>query len=418
MADIKKKKVLIVGNSAKEHALCLKFKQCPNIGEIYVTPANDAIKEIVNTADIREDNIEELLKFAIDNEIDLTVASSEIAVKNDIAGIFQANGKLIFAPQAVSAKFATNKGVCKKLLNKLHIPTPRFGIFEKQQQAAEYLKTANLPVIISTQETFNGNCQQLCSTFRIAKTYIEDLFAIDEKKVVAEEYLYGHTFTLYVITDGYHALPLNTVASSKFTEEGEGGLLTDGTGAFAPDYKISFNMISHIMRNVVYKLLKTQEKQGIPYMGILGVDCVLKDYDKYSVQNIIPFLRDHDCACVLKLLDENLYMLFEACAVGSFADDYEYINVSDNAAVSIVLSAQKSGQIIQNLNKVEDLEINHINTHKNSYLEYETKKGRILTVTSCAQTLTRAKQKLCENIELITYEGKKYRKDICPLMFV
>lgn len=413
MAETKKKKVLIVGKSAKEHALCIKFKQCENVGEIYVVPGNDAIKEIADTADIREDNIEELLRFAVDNEIDLTVASSKIAVKKDIAGIFQANGKLIFAPTANSAEFTLNKSACKKLLYRLHIPAPHFGIFDKPQQAAEYLKTANLPVIISAEQTLG--LQQVCSTFNIAKTFAEDLFAFDEKKIVIEEYLYGHTFTLYVITDGYHALPLNVIANSKFTEDGEGGLLTGGTGAFTPDYKISFNIISHIMQNVVYKILNY--RRGIPYIGIIGIDCVLKDDGKYSIQNMTSFFRDHDCACVLNLLNENIYTLFEACAVGSFADDYEYIDISDNAAVSVVLSAQKNGQIIQNLEDAEDLEINHINTQKNCYLEYETQKGRILTVTSCAPTLTRARKKLYENIELIKYDGKKYRKDICPLIF-
>ena len=412
MTKIKRKKVLITGKSARAHALCIKFKQCENVGEIYVVPGNDAIKELADTADIREDNIEELLKFTIDNEIDLTVASSEIAVKNDIAGIFQANGKLIFAPSAQSAEFTLNKVACKKLLYKLHIPTPRFGIFDKPQQAAEYLKTMNLPVIISSEET--SGRKQVCSTFNIAKTFTEDLFVFNEKKIVIEEYLYGHTFTIYVITDGYHALPLNTIANSKFTED---GVLTNGTGAFAPDYKISFDIISHIMRNVVLKILKIQENRRIPYMGILGIDCVLKDDGKYSIQNITPFLQDHDSACVLNLLNENIYTLFEACAVGSFADDYEYIDISDNAAVSVVLSASKNGQIIQNLEDAEDLEINHINTRKNGYLEYVTQNGRILTVTSCASTLTRAQKKLYENIDLITYEGKKYRKDICHPVF-
>jgi len=413
MTEDKKKKVLIIGKSAAEHALCLKLSECDNVGEVYVVPGNDAIKEIAQTADIREDDVQGILKFALEQEIDLTVASSEIAIKNDIAEVFQANGQLIFAPTAKSAKFATNKAFGKKFLYKLHIPTPRFGIFDKPQFALEHLKNTNLPVLVRTEEIINGVDRQACATQTIAKTFVEDLFARDEKKVVIEEYAYGHEFTLYIITDGYQALPLNPVANYKFMSEGNGGLLTNGVGAFAPDYNIPADMIDDIMNNVVYNILNSLEHQGINYLGILGVDCVLTADGKYSVTEFKPFLQDHDCACVLELVDENLYTLFEACAVGSFADDYEIIQTSDNTTVSCVISAANAGKIISGLDKIEDCQINHFNTNKNTYLEYETPKGKALTLTACAKTLNRARKKLYDEIEQIEFEGKKFRKDIC-----
>lgn len=415
MADVNKKKILIVGSSAKEHALVLKFNEDENIEKIFVAPGNEAIGEIAENVDIREDKTEELLKFVIENNIDLTVAGSEIVIKNEIADLFQANGQLIFAPSAESAKFALNKAFCKKFLYKLHIPTPRFGIFERLPLAIEHLTTANFPVVVRTEETVNGKDRQACQSLNIAKTFTEDLFARDEKKVLIEEYVYGHEFTLYVVTDGYHALPLCALANYKFMSEGDGGFLTDGIGAFAPDYKVSAETIEHIMNNVIYNVLNALERQEIPYQGILGVDCVLKDDGTYSVLEFKPFFKDHDCACVLKLLDENLYCLFEACAIGSFADDYEHrdIKTADNSAVSCVISSLSEGKIINGLDAVEDSQVNHFNTKRNTYLEYETPKGKTLTLTASARTLARAKQKLYDDIEMIKFEGKKFRKDIC-----
>ena len=413
MQNEKKKKILIVGSSAKEHALAIKFSQYDNIEKIFAAPGNDAIKEVAEVVDIREENIEELLKFVIENEIDLTIASSETAIKNDIAEVFQANGQMIFAPSAQSSKFAINKAFCKKFLYKLHIPTPRFGIFEKQQAACDYLSDANFPIVVRSEETINGKDRLVCPKQNIAQIFVEDLFARDEKKVLIEEYVYGHEFTLYVITDGYHALPLSAAANYKFLSEGDGGLLTDGIGAFAPDYKISNEIIDHIMKNVVRNILNALERQQIAYLGILGIDCVLKNDGKYSVLEFKPFFQDHDCACMLDLIEENLYTLFEACAVGSFADDYENIAFSDNSAISCVISSQSEGKIISGLDMVESSQINHFNTHKNTYLEYETPKGKALTVTACARTLSRAKKKLYDDIEQIAFDGKKYRKDIC-----
>lgn len=85
----KKKKVLIVGASAKEYALAKKFMEYDNVSEVIVAPGNSMIKEICNCVDIREENVQEILEYVLENAVDLTVASSETAIKNDISGLFQ-----------------------------------------------------------------------------------------------------------------------------------------------------------------------------------------------------------------------------------------------------------------------------------------------------------------------------------------
>lgn len=404
------KKILIVGNSAKEYALARKLAtyDC----EIFVIPGNSSVNDIAKCVDIREDKVQEILEFVLENAIDLTVVSSEIAIKNDIASVFQANEQLIFAPSAQSASFALSRSVGKRFLYKLRIPTPRFAIFDKLQLAVDYLKTANMPQVIRTDENLNTADRLVCSTFINAKTFVEDLFSRDEKKVVLEDYVYGHEFTFYAVTDGYSALPLMTVANYKFMENGNGGILTSGTGAFAPDYKVSKDIETSIMNDVVVKVLQALERKGTPYLGILGIDCVLMPDGQYVVLNFKPFLSDHDADAVLNLVDENLLNLFAACAVGSFADDYEKLNVSDNSSVSCVVSSRQEGKVIKGLDLV-DSDIAHFGVKQNKYLEYETIKGKNFVLTRTAKTLSRARKHLYEDIEVIKFDGKKYRNDIC-----
>lgn len=404
------KKILIVGNSAKEYALARKLAsyEC----EIFVIPGNASMMDIAKCVDIREDKVQEILEFVLENAIDLTVVSSELAIKNDIASVFQANEQLIFAPTAQSASFALSRSVGKRFLYKLRIPTPRFAIFDKLQLAVDYLKTANMPQVIRTDENLNTADRLVCSTFINAKTFVEDLFSKDEKKVVFEDYVYGHEFTFYAVTDGYSALPLMTVANYKFMENGNGGILTSGTGAFAPDYKVSRDIENSIMNDVVIKVLQALERKGTPYLGILGMDCVLMPDGQYVVLNFKPFLSDHDADAVLNLVDENLLNLFAACAVGSFADDYEKLNVSDNSSVSCVVSSRQEGKVINGLELV-DSDIAHFGVTQNKYLEYETIKGKNFVLTRTAKTLSRARKHLYEDIEVIKFDGKKYRNDIC-----
>lgn len=406
----KKKKVLIVGNSAKEYALVKKFKNYDC--DIFVLSGNSAISELAECVDIREENVQEVLEYVLENAIDLTIVTSEVAIKNNIAELFQTNNQLIFCPTAQSAQFTLSRSAGKRFLYKLRIPTPRFGIFDKLPLAIDYLKNAPMPQVIRADENSNSADRLVCTTFAASKTFVEDLFNKDENKVVLEDYVYGHEFTIYVVTDGYSALHLATVANYKFAEDGDGGILTSGVGAYTPDYKISSDIENSVMQNVVERVLASLQRKETPYLGVLGIDCVLTTDGNFVTLDFKPFLSDHDAEAVLNLVDENLLTLFEACAVGSFADDYEKIDVSDNSSVSCVISSRKKGEIIKGLELVES-DITHFATTKNKYFEYETVEGKTLVLTKTAKTLSRARKHLYEDVELISFSGKKCRNDIC-----
>lgn len=406
----RKKKVLIVGNSAKEYALVKKFKNYDC--DIFVLSGNSAISELAECVDIREENVQEILEYVLENAIDLTIVTSEVAIKNNIAELFQTNNQLIFCPTAQSAQFTLSRSAGKRFLYKLRIPTPRFGIFDKLPLAIDYLKNAPMPQVIRADENSNSADRLVCTTFAASKTFVEDLFNKGENKVVLEDYVYGHEFTIYVVTDGYSALHLATVANYKFAEDGDGGILTSGVGAYTPDYKISSDIENSVMQNVVERVLASLQRKETPYLGVLGIDCVLTTDGSFVTLDFKPFLSDHDAEAVLNLVDENLLTLFEACAVGSFADDYEKIDVSDNSSVSCVISSRKKGEIIKGLELVES-DITHFATTKNKYFEYETVEGKTLVLTKTAKTLSRARKHLYEDVELISFSGKKCRNDIC-----
>lgn len=406
----KKKKVLIVGNSAKEYALVKKFKNYDC--DIFVLSGNSAISELAECVDIREENVQEILEYVLENAIDLTIVTSEVAIKNNIAELFQTNNQLIFCPTAQSAQFTLSRSAGKRFLYKLRVSTPRFGIFDKLPLAIDYLKNAPMPQVIRADENSNSADRLVCTTFAASKTFVEDLFNKDENKVVLEDYVYGHEFTIYVVTDGYSALHLATVANYKFAEDGDGGILTSGVGAYTPDYKISSDIENSVMQNVVERVLASLQRKETPYLGVLGIDCVLTSDGSFVTLDFKPFLSDHDAEAVLNLVDENLLTLFEACAVGSFADDYEKIDVSDNSSVSCVISSRKKGEIIKGLELVES-DITHFATTKNKYFEYETVEGKTLVLTKTAKTLSRARKHLYEDVELISFSGKKCRNDIC-----
>ena len=76
------KKILIIGNSAKEYALA---KVLSKNNEVFVAPGCDTIKDFATCVDIREDSISELLEFVLENGIDITIPLSVKAINSNIS---------------------------------------------------------------------------------------------------------------------------------------------------------------------------------------------------------------------------------------------------------------------------------------------------------------------------------------------
>lgn len=406
------KKILIVGASASEYTLAKKMSELEQVSEVFVAPGNDAMKEFATVVDIRESNAEELLEFVLENALDITIASSESAIKSDIATLFQQNNQMIFAPTKNSAEICSYKSNGKRFMYKNRISCPKFGIFDKPSLAIDYIKKESMPVVIKTDEHQEKGVT-VCNSFSIAKDCIEDLFEKDEKKVIIEDYIYGHEFSFYVITDGYHALPLGSVATYKSETSDKGGIVTAGMGSFTPDYKISKQVEKKILQQIIYPTLNTLARQHHPYVGILGVDLIINDMEQLFAIEFNSFLQTPDSQSILALLNENLYQLFQACIIGSFADDYNQLDISDKCAVSCVLATRNKESIIEGLDDLdESSDIAHFNTKKNQYLEYETAGGRTIVLTKTARVPSKAIEDLYDEISLIKFDGMRYRKDI------
>ncbi len=400
----RKKNILIVGSSVSAVALAKKLKSYEAVGEIFATGMACGMPDFVKIVDIREEKVEEMLSFALENSIDLTVVLSKKAIKADIAGFFSANGQMIFAPDSESAKQIVDEALTKKFLYKLRIPTSKFGVFEKPQLAADYLKTANFPLVIKTSEPESERDLFACPTVSVANIAINDLFFKSEPKIIIEEFISGHNFTYYVVTDGYKALPLGVVTSYKFSDEVNGGYLTKGSGASMPDFKVTQELEHRMMKDIVSRVLASLENSGNPYLGIMGFNCILRD-DKIFVESISPFVEDAHAQVLYNSLDENLLALFEACAMGVFADDYEEIKTNALASVSVTLFSRYDGEEIQGIDNLDYPEnLNLYNT--------KTRKGAVGTLTATAGTLTRAKEKLAGELAHLNAGCLKYRKDI------
>lgn len=408
-------KILIAGSGAKEYTLAKVLKDEGH--NVFVAPGNDAMAEFVEVVDIKANDVEGLCKFVKNNAIDLTVGASEQSIIYGIVEIFNAQGMSVFAPDKDAAQIAISKSYGKKFMYKNKIPTPRFGIFDKESAAIDYIRNNKLPVAIKLDNHINGENTTICHTFSQAKKVIEKAFNNFVKKIVIEEFIEGAEVSLYVITDGYNQLLLPPVKTYKYSLDGNGGLIGSGFGAYAP-LGIDKNLENFIVTRIVRPTLTSLNTNNNPYIGILGLDLIIDKSNRVYTLEYNSFLQEPDAQCIFSLVKENWADLFNACIVGSFSDDYQNLNIENASSASIVLTCgnyplgYKKGEIITGLEKADDIEIAHFSTIKNVYGEFETNYGRVLALTSTAATLSRAVETLYENTDTIKFNTKKFRKDI------
>ena len=407
-----RKKILIVGCGAAEYALAKKMSEK---NEVFVAPGSSTMKEFATPVDIRPDNVNELLDFAMENNIDMTVAISQKALQNDIAKRFSENKQPVFAPSARAAMITYNKAQAKKSLYKLRIPTPKFGIFEKSNLALDYIKNQRIPFVVKNND---NNSAVIFTSLQSAKNYIECYFTEKNRKIIIEDYVYGTPFSFYAITDGYKALPIGNALIYKHSLEGDGGQLTSGMGACSPNYKLSFEHEYFLMDNVIYPALESMEREGNPYLGILGVNGILTDDGELVILGWHNFMQDCDCAAILNSLDEDLYTLFDSCIIGSFSDEVETIKYNDNYSVSVVLNCTNKNNENNVIKGLENLDESTLVTFSsfvdiNRYFEYTVQHGMSLILTSSASSIARANEKVYSELKELSFSGMQYRKDIC-----
>ena len=406
------KKILIIGNGANAYALA---KNLSSKHEVYITPSSDTLKEFCTTLDIRETSINELLEYVLENQIDMTIPMSSISILAGISDLFNKHNQPIFAPSKNASEISFNKVMAKKLLYKLHVQTPKFGIFEKENMALDYLKNQKLPFVIKTNDS---NSAVVLTSLQSAKNITNSIYIEKNNKLIIEDYIYGTPFSFYAVTDGYKALPIGSSLNYKYSLDGDGGQITSGMASCVPNYKLSIGDEYMLMDNVIYPVLEYLENGGCPYLGIIGINGIKTDDGNIFVLGWNSYMQDSDCAAILNLIKDDIYAIMEACVNGSFSDDINSVLLKDEYFVSLVLKninkESKDNPIIGIENLDEDTFITYNpNVKKNKYLEYSAPSGQVCIITTKGSTVSSAAQKAYLEAKEVDFKGISYRKDIC-----
>ena len=141
-------RVLVIGSGGREHALVWKIQQSKKVTKIFCAPGNAGIKKLAENVEISVTDVDALVAFAQENDIDLTVVGPEASLVAGIVDRFEENGLRIFGPDEKASILEGSKVFTKEFLEKYKIPTAKFKVFTDKKKAKKYIEKKGAPIVV------------------------------------------------------------------------------------------------------------------------------------------------------------------------------------------------------------------------------------------------------------------------------
>lgn len=414
-------KVLVVGGGGREHTLVWKLSQSPKVDKIFCAPGNAGISKLATCVEILPEDIQGLLSFAEKEKIDLTVVGPEVPLVAGIVDEFEMRGLKIFGPNKKAAQIEGSKVFSKNFMKKYDIPTAAFEVFEDLNKAVDFIKQINPPIVIKAEGLAAGKGVIIARDQDEAILALKDImkektFGHAGNRVVIEEYLKGPEVTVLSFCDGKTAYPMVSSTDYKRVYDGQKGPNTGGMGAISPAPVYSGELAQIVEKGIIQKTIKALNEEGICFKGILYTGLILTDEGPKVLEYNCRF-GDPETQVVIPRLETDLIDIMEASIDGELSKvDIKW--KKEKAACVIMASGgypekYETGKQIIGIDDAE--KCGSVVFHSGTdYIDGNivTAGGRVLGVTTMADTLEEAVKTSYKAISKIDFEGKHYRKDI------
>ena len=413
-------KILVVGGGGREHAICWKLSNEKNVEKIYCAPGNPGIAEVAECVNIGDSDIDELAKFAKENEIDITVVGPEVPLVMGITDVFESQGLKVFGPNKRCARLEGSKAFSKDFMTRHNLPTAKYKEYTNIDKAIDDIDDFGYPVVIKADGLAAGKGVIISKNREDAIKTLKEMmndkkFGTAGEKIVIEEFLSGIETSILAFVDNETIIPMVSAKDHKKVNDGETGLNTGGMGTFSPSEIYTYELSKEIKENILDKTLKGFQEDNLDFKGILFVGLMItKDGPKILEYNVR--FGDPETQSVLFRLETDLSEIISAVINNKLKDiDIKY---SDDSAICVMLTSggypesYEKGKLITGLDNLDkDIVVFHSGT-KLFDNKLVTNGGRVIGITAKVKTVKEAGKKVYENIKKINFEGMHYRTDI------
>ena len=239
-------------------------------------------------------------------------------------------------------------------------------------------------------------------------------FGEASNRVVVESFLDGNEFSMFAVTDGKNYQLLSVAKDYKRIGEGDTGLNTGGMGAVSPPPFVDELLKQKVVERIVKPTISGLQTRNIVYKGVVFFGLI-------SVQGE-PFVIEYNCRLgdpetevVIPRLENDLVDVFKKISESTVNELVIKENPQAAATVMLVSGGYPNdyakGKPMSGWQNVQNSLLFHAGTSEIDGTIL-TNGGRVLAITSLANTVDTAVENSLQNADKIEFEGKYFRRDI------
>ena len=410
----------VIGSGGREHALCYKLKQSPKLKKLICIPGNAGTEKIAKNINEDISNFDAIYQIIREEGINIVIIGPEQPLVEGIVDYLDKKKVKVFGPDKFASQLEGSKAFMKNLCKKNNIPTANFGIFNRLNEAYDFVKKNGTPIVVKADGLAAGKGVSICDSKEEALKNIKEILEgkfKSSKKVILEEFLEGEELSYFLLVgqNSYHFF--GTAQDHKRVGEGDIGKNTGGMGAYSPAPILSKELEEKIKNKIINPTLKAMKELNHPYKGFLYAGLMIKNDEPYLIEYNIR-MGDPECQVLMMRLKNDFAEIIDKITQNKIND--LKIEWSTKSSITIVLCAKgypdnyiKNSEI-KNLSNIpidENNQIFYAGTYKIKNKIYSNA-GRVLSITSMAKNLVSARNKALNNIEKINWSDGFFRKDI------
>jgi phosphoribosylamine--glycine ligase len=413
--------VLVVGNGAREHALCHALRRSPLLGSLRCTPGNAGTATLAENVSASLDDVEQLLRVAREAPTDLVIVGPEVPLAAGLADRLREFGIATFGPSMAAARIESSKAWAKEVMRGIGVPTARAIVVTSRAEAQRAVEQVGFPAVLKADGLAAGKGVMIAADQREADAALEELFVrrslgAASDVVVVEECLVGREVSVLALCDGERLAPLPPARDYKAAYDGGLGPNTGGMGAFTRPSFATPGLLARVHVEILEPVIRELARRGSPFVGVLYAGLMVTS----SGPKVIEFncrFGDPETQVILPLIESDF--LEALLAVAEHRLDPSSLRWSDDEACGVVMAsggypaAYATGQPIAGLDAIpSDVLVFQAGTRQREDGKIVTAGGRVLTVVGRGPSLAEARARAHAGAAAISFEGGRYRRDI------
>ena len=414
--------ILLLGSGGRESALAWKMSQSQLVDKLFIAPGNGGTSQYGTNVALSPLDFDAVATFVKDNNIDMIVPGNEDPLVAGIYDRFADSGVLVAGPSKAGAALEGSKDFAKAFMSRHGIPTARYQSFtaETIEDGYRFLESLKAPYVLKADGLTAGKGVLIIDSLDEAKASLAEMlggmFGKSSATVVIEEFLSGIECSVFVLTDGnggYRVLPV--AKDYKRIGEGDTGLNTGGMGAVSPVCFADEVFMSKVDSCIIRPTIEGLKKEGITYRGFIFLGLINVEGEPMVIEYNVR-MGDPETEAVMLRVDSDLVALLQAAAQGDLGE--LPLNISERAAVTVMLVSEgypgsyPKGRAISIDGVVDESILFHAGTKIDDNGQLVTSGGRVISVSSMADSVAEALEKSYRTADKVNFEGKNLRRDI------